>query len=125
MGEGILFLAVAVTGAQAAPGETAFSTGEDKIAFTSDRTTGPGVDNPTGDDEIFTMNRDGTGLEQPTFNMATDFEPAYSPNGERIVFTSTRDKDEEVYEMKADGSKPTSPKPCVDLDPTWQPNKKK
>ena len=110
MGEGILFLAVAVAGAQAAPGETAFSTGEGKVPFTSDRTTGPGVDNPTGDDEIFTMNRDGTGLEQPTFNMATDFEPAYSPNGEQIVFTTTKDKDEEVHEMKADGSKPTSPK---------------
>jgi hypothetical protein len=40
----------------------------DKIVFTSNRMGGAGVDNPTGDYEIFRMNLDGTGVRQLTFN---------------------------------------------------------
>jgi Tol biopolymer transport system component len=94
-----------------------------KIAFTSDRTTGPGVDNPTGDEEIFAMNRDGTGLKQLTFNKASDEYPAYSPDGKYIVFSTNRDGNLEVYRMKADGSNPTkyTNNPALDYEPAWQP----
>ena len=51
------------------------------IAFTSDRTTGQGVRNPTGDSEIFTVRPDGTGLRQLTFNQADDYAPDYSSDG--------------------------------------------
>ena len=103
------------------PAGTASSNGGGKITFTSDRTTGVGVRNPTGDYEIFRMNRDGTGLEQLTFNMAIDEDPAYSPNGKRIAFTSARDGYLEVYGMEADGSNPTNltRNPAFDLDPAW------
>lgn len=44
-----------------------------------------------------------------------DMWPAWSPDGRRIVFTSTRDGDPEVYVMNADGSEPrrltTTPAP--------------
>ena len=46
-----------------------------KIAFASDRTTGEDVINPEGDFEIFTMNRDGSGLTQLTENDSLDFDP--------------------------------------------------
>ncbi len=50
-----------------------------RIAFTSGRPTGPGVDNAMGDQEIFTANRDGKKLKQLTFNAAIDEYPVYSP----------------------------------------------
>ena len=65
-----------------------------KIAFTSDR---------AGNDEIFTMNADGS-VQAPDSNTAADHEPAVSADGERIVFTSTRDGNAEIYAMNADGS---------------------
>src|SRR5581483_3533018 len=74
------------------------------IAFASDRATGPGVDNPTGDYEILVMNPDGTGIKQVTNNTAFDGDPAWSPDGKQIAFTSKRDGNLEIYTMNADGS---------------------
>jgi hypothetical protein len=42
--------------------QAAYPGANGRIAFESDRTTGRGVNNPTGDSEIFTMNRDGSGV---------------------------------------------------------------
>jgi WD40-like Beta Propeller Repeat len=84
---------------------------EKKIVFTSDRTSGAGVNNPTGDEEIFVMDPDGTDLQQLTFNTVTDFSPTLSPDGEKIAFvragvqTSNLQGDFEIYLMNAlDGS---------------------
>ena len=56
-------LLLAPRGAEATfPGE------EGRIAFASNRTAGEGVDNPTGDYEIFTIRPDGTDLSQLTHN---------------------------------------------------------
>lgn len=53
------------------------------ITFWSTRT---GPDNPEGDQEIFVMNANGSGLRQITFNTVDDGGPAWSPRGDRIVF---------------------------------------
>jgi Tol biopolymer transport system component len=54
------------------------------IAFWSNRKDPD--DNPTGDQEIFVMNANGSGLRQVTKNKLDDSGPAWSPNGDRLVF---------------------------------------
>jgi Tol biopolymer transport system component len=81
----------------AKPAEAAFPGANDKIAFASNRTTGEGVNNPTGDYEIFAMKNDRTGIEQLTFNTADDFYPAWSDDGGWIAWTNYEDDDGEIY----------------------------
>jgi Tol biopolymer transport system component len=99
-----LFLALAGTARQA--GAT-FPGNNGKIAFASERTAGKGVNNPEGDFEIFTMNRDGTGLTQLTENAASDFDPEWSPDGRRIAFQSDRTLFSNIFVMNADGTEQT------------------
>ena len=71
-----------------------------KIVFQSDR---------DGDDESFVMNADGTGVQQLTDNDDDDWIPAWSPNGDKIVFASDRELsgnccDYEIFVMDADGT---------------------
>jgi TolB protein len=54
--------------------------------------------------DIFVANADGTNLRQLTDVMGYDAEATVSPTGDRIVFTSVRDGDLELYSMKLDGS---------------------
>ena len=50
------------------------------------------------------MNSDGSGQLRLTDNRATDYDPAWSPDGEKITFISNRDGNDEIYTMDADGS---------------------
>jgi TolB protein len=54
--------------------------------------------------EIYTASSDGSDLRRLTRNDAYDAEATVSPDGKRIVFTSTRDGDIELYTMKVDGT---------------------
>jgi len=84
--------------------EAAFPGANGRIVFESDRTSGKGVNNPTGDVEIFAMNRDGTGVTQLTKNTADDFDPSYSAKGDAILFSTNRDGNIEIYVMDSDGT---------------------
>ena len=53
---------------------------------------------------IFEASPDGSNLRPLTTGPAYDAEGSYSPDGERIVFTSNRDGDLEIYVMNADGT---------------------
>jgi Tol biopolymer transport system component len=104
----LLATLVALVASTARKAEATFPGTNARIAFASERTTGTGVDNPTGDLEIFTIKPDGTGLKQLTFNMVDDSFPVFSPDGTKIAYTS-KDGDFEVYLMSAlDGSGQTN-----------------
>jgi Tol biopolymer transport system component len=53
--------------------------------------------------DIFKANVDGTGLQRLTSGDGYDAEATIGPSG-RIVFTSVRDGDMEIYSMNGDGS---------------------
>jgi Tol biopolymer transport system component len=83
----------------ATPAQSAFPGGNGKIAFQSDR---------DGNNEIYTMNADGTGQTRRTTNATSDNEPAWSADGALITFHSSRDGNAEVYTMNADGTGQTN-----------------
>jgi len=56
-----------------------------------------------GKSQIFTMNVDGTNKRQLT-SSGHNRMPAFSYDGKKIVFISTRDLNEEVYIMNSDGT---------------------
>jgi Tol biopolymer transport system component len=59
---------------------------------------------PLGHLELYTANPDGSDLRQVTDNGAYNAEATASPDGSRVIFTSTRDGDIDLYTMHVDGS---------------------
>lgn len=54
--------------------------------------------------DIFVADTKGNQLKQLTFEKGYDAEPTVSPKGDKIVFTSTRTGDLELFTMNIDGS---------------------
>ncbi len=59
---------------------------------------------PLGHFEIYSSRLDGSDLRQLTDNGTYNAEATLSPDGSRLVFTSTMDGDLELYTMNVDGS---------------------
>jgi Tol biopolymer transport system component len=91
-----------------------------KIAFVSVR---------DGNEEIYVVNYDGSGLTRLTHNPFPDNEPNWSPDGSKIVYSSQRNNTMDLYIINADGSGETSLTQnlghSVVEEPKWSPDGKK
>lgn len=61
-------------------------------------------DTDGNDEEIYVMDADGANQTQLTSNDDYEYEPAWSANGQKVIFTSDRDGDEELFVMDTDGT---------------------
>jgi len=99
-----------------------------RIAFarTTGR-TGPGPCCYSSESDIFVMNADGSGTRRLTHNAAQNAEPAWSPDGRKIAFRSTRNGNRDLYVMNADGSgkRNLTQNAAWDSRPSWSPDGQK
>lgn len=88
---------------------------EDWIAFTSTR---------DGNQEIYRVRPDGTGLTNLTNNSANDYAPAGFAGGTLLAFVTDRNGNAEVYTMTSGGGTPANitNNPAQDLDPAFDPS---
>ena len=96
-----------------------------QIVFYSDR---------DGNAEIYVMDADGKNQRRLTNNPAGDHSPSWSPDGQRIVFTSNRDghfmhgiPTDEIYVMDANGrnQQNLTNNPSYETSPSWSPDGKR
>ena len=86
----LLVLVVATAATASFPGKNG------KIVFQTNRYG-------NNDHEIYTSNADGTNRVNLTRNAAKDSFPHWSADGRRVVFTSNRDGNDEVFTMNDTG----------------------
>ena len=85
-----------------------------KIAFTSVRDE---------NSDIYVMNGDGGDQVRLTINPARDYDPSWSPDGDRIAFVSNRERGiEQIYVMDSDGSNEMRlTNGATHQEPAWSP----
>lgn len=72
-------------------------------AFSPDGTRIAFMTNRDGNMEIYSVNRDGSGLRRVTRHPGNDSTPTWSPAGNQIAFTSDRSGSPQIYIVDADG----------------------
>jgi Tol biopolymer transport system component len=94
---------------------------------------------PSGDEELYVMDADGTNVHQLTSNQDFDSAPAWSPDGTSIAFEKAaagtfvpgvpaepgkEAEEKEIYVMRADGThvRQLTASPGLDEGPVWSPD---
>ena len=78
---------------------------------------------------LYVINADGTGFKQLTAAPGSDFEPAWSPDGRRIAFTSVRDGFRQIYSLDVNSLAVTlltnTTNAIESSQPSWSPDGKR
>lgn len=76
--------------------------------------------------EIYTMNADGTGITQVTFNTLEDYAPTWSPDGTKLAFNSYRNANFDIYVKTLPNGVETAlvSNPAIDSSPDWSSSNK-
>jgi Tol biopolymer transport system component len=79
---------------------------------------------PSGANDIWVINADGSEATAIVTHPADDRDPAWSPDGSLIAFATDRDGNSEIYVVHADGSMPTrlTDDPAADTSLAWSPD---
>lgn len=85
-----------------------------------------GFDNLYNNSSLYVINADGTGLKQLTTVPGSDFDPAWSPDGTRIAFTSLRDGKKNIYVLNLESGAVAQLTNVVasiqeNIQPAWSP----
>jgi hypothetical protein len=74
--------------------------------------------------DIYVINPDGSGQANLTDNSADDSDPANSPDGDKIAFTTDRNGNYEIYTLSATSSDHTrlTANPASDFQPAFSPD---
>jgi TolB protein len=77
-----------------------------------------------GREQLFAINRDGTGSVQLTHDDADHEDPAWSPDGKSIAFVRISADTEQIHLMNADGTgvHPLTPAGVRTIHPNWSPD---
>jgi Tol biopolymer transport system component len=81
--------------------------------------------NQDGNEEIYSMDQDGSGQKRLTFNTAFDFDPAISLDASKVAFSSDRSGDLDIWVMNSDTSgapELLTTNSGFDVEPSWSPD---
>jgi dipeptidyl aminopeptidase/acylaminoacyl peptidase len=102
-------------------GDPQFSPDGNFIAFT---VTSHCLEKGKSNSDIYIMNADGSGPRQLTFGKDADYHPRWSPDGNNLLFVSTRENGSQVWRLPVHGGEAVQ---LTDFsmgvsDPSWTPD---
>ncbi len=79
------------------------------------------ISDAAGTFDIYTMQTDGSDVQQLTTTTANETAPAWSPDASKLAFVSDLDGNNDIYTMRASGGNRTqlTEDPADDLSPSW------